>query len=194
MRLLIDRVTIIWHDSRSCIPQANGKRKENPMPDFDNMSQWQRRDHAEERPDEVVVTIFVTPEEAAILLLADGERQGIGVQYIEREVMVALRRIEMIENIGGRHGHTACHRFTQRANARLRFAAREHNEVWIAIEQGVELTQPQWHDDLKQIAGPLASRAVQNYLADQAELEARRQRTARRRKPQGRQLKLIIPS
>ncbi len=140
------------------------------------MTTWQKRGLAEENPDTTACIVFVTPEEAAILLLADGERQGIGVDKVNRYAMQTLRELELIENIGARAGRTAVHRFTPKADTWLQFRTREYDEQWFDIAQDAPPRNGEWRQELEQIAGPRAKLALQNYGMQQAELQARRRK------------------
>jgi len=139
------------------------------------MTQFQLRDYAEESPDKVIVIILVTPAEAAILLLANGVRQGIGVGKVNALVMHTLKRLKFLVNIGGKAGRTARHQFTPKAIFRLRFAKREFDEVWIALEESDNtLESSQWRSDLELIAGELAYAENERYEAEQADWLASR--------------------
>jgi len=143
--------------------------------DLGAMTQHQLRDIAEEDPNSVIVTIMVTPEEAGILLLADGVRPGIGVAKIDGLTMDTLRRLGFIENIGTRTGRNARHKFTHEAGTRLRFAVREQDYTWINLEEDRKgLSSRQWHHDLVRIADQQATVAFESYNAEQANWLARR--------------------
>jgi hypothetical protein len=158
---------------------------------IDTMTQWQLLYFAEEYLDSVVVTVFVTPEEAGILLLADGVNQGIGVSLIMSEVMRVLSRLEFIKNIGARSGRTACHRFTDKANARLRFEPRQDDERWIFFEQSKGLHAPQWRSDLERVAGPQAAIVRDRYMTNRTMFQARCERNAVARRSRRTRLRLV---
>jgi hypothetical protein len=155
------------------------------------MMPWQLFYFAEEYLDSVVVTVLVTPEEAGILLLADGVNQGIGVSLITSEVMRVLSRLGFVENIGAKSGRTACHHFTDKADARLRFEPRQDDERWISLEQRRELHAPQWHSDLERIAGPQAAIVRDRYMTDQVMFKAKCERNAAARRHRRTHLKLV---
>lgn len=143
---------------------------------IENMTQFQLRNFAEENSGNTLVTLYVTPEEAAILLLANRGRQGIGVSKVNKLVMMTLRRLKFIENTGAKAGRFAAHHFTPRANTNLRFRLLIFDEEWISVEIGDQLNVPMWRRDLEEIAGAQAEIALKAWQADWADWRSRRRR------------------
>lgn len=133
-------------------PSNNG-----PDPDLEaTLDVWDKRFAAEDAEDTISI-VYITANEAAILLLLNGKRKRVGMGELSDQTRASLIRLGFIENVGRGETIAAIFQFTQKADAWLEFRQIEDPNVFFDTTPNAEPRQNQWRDELVQIAGPIAS-------------------------------------